>query len=226
MMEHRNALLVDIELSEANGYAERDTALEMLARLPATKRRRTVAGDKAYDTEDFVADVRELGITPHLAPNTTRQRSTIDGRTTRHRGTSDESTDPETDRGTLRLDQDHRRRPQTPLHRPATQPSLVPHDRRRLQHPQNHRPRRHTSLNRRPKHGFANHPNPQRRPDQTPPTARPTSRADFQHPARRRGHTVNHNLRGRCRQRALARATASRQPHCAWWVLRFKIALG
>jgi transposase len=86
LMEHRNALLVDIELSEANGYAERDTALEMLGRLPPTKRRRTLAGDKAYDTKDFVADVRELGVTPHIAPNTTRQRSTIDGRTTRHPG--------------------------------------------------------------------------------------------------------------------------------------------
>ncbi len=86
LMEHRNALLVDIELSEANGYAERDTALEMLERLPATRRRRTVAGDKGYDTKDFVAEVRELGFTPHIAPNTTRQRSTIDGRTTRHEG--------------------------------------------------------------------------------------------------------------------------------------------
>ena len=86
LMEHRNALLVDIELSEATGYAERDTALEMLGRLPATKRRRTLAGDKGYDTKDFVAARRDRGITPHLAPNTTRQRSTIDGRTTRHPG--------------------------------------------------------------------------------------------------------------------------------------------
>ncbi len=86
LMEHRNALLVDIELSEANGYAERDTALEMLSRLPATKRRRTVAGDKGYDTACFVADVRELGITPHVAPNTTNRASAIDGRTTRHGG--------------------------------------------------------------------------------------------------------------------------------------------
>lgn len=86
LMEHRNALLVDIELTQATGYAERDTALEMLARLPATKRRRTVAGDKAYDTRGFVADLRDMHITPHLAPNTTRQRSTIDGRTTRHEG--------------------------------------------------------------------------------------------------------------------------------------------
>lgn len=86
LMEHRNALLIDIELSEANGYAERDTALEMLERLPASTRRRTIAGDKAYDTAGFVADVRALGFTPHLAPNTTRQRSTIDRRTTRHAG--------------------------------------------------------------------------------------------------------------------------------------------
>jgi transposase len=86
LMEHRNALIVDIELTQATGYAERDTALEMLRRLPATKRRRTVAGDKAYDTRGFVADLRELHITPHVAPNTTRQRSTIDGRTTRHEG--------------------------------------------------------------------------------------------------------------------------------------------
>jgi len=86
LMEHRNALLVDAELTEATGYAERATALEMLERLPPMTRRRTVAGDKGYDTKDFVADVRDLGFTPHIAPNTTRNRSTIDGRTTRHTG--------------------------------------------------------------------------------------------------------------------------------------------
>jgi hypothetical protein len=43
-------VIVDIELTQATGYAERDTALEMLARLPATQRRRTLASDKAYDT--------------------------------------------------------------------------------------------------------------------------------------------------------------------------------
>ena len=86
LMEHRNALIVDAELTEATGYAERATALEMLERLPPMTRRRTIAGDKGYDTKDFVADVRDLGFTPHIAPNTTRQRSTIDGRTTRHAG--------------------------------------------------------------------------------------------------------------------------------------------
>jgi transposase len=86
LMENRSALIVDAELSFADGYAERSTATEMLARLPTTKRRRTVAGDKGYDTKGFVAGVRELGFTPHVAQNTGRQRSAIDGRTTRHPG--------------------------------------------------------------------------------------------------------------------------------------------
>jgi transposase len=86
LMEHRSALIVDAELTTADGYAERATALEMIARLPPRARRRTVAGDKGYDTRGFVADVRGLGFTPHVAPNTSRQRSAIDGRTTRHAG--------------------------------------------------------------------------------------------------------------------------------------------
>jgi transposase len=87
LMEHRNALIVDAELTTADGYAERATALEMLARLPASARRRTVAGDKGYDTKGFVADARDLGFTPHVAQNTSgNRRSAIDGRTTRHAG--------------------------------------------------------------------------------------------------------------------------------------------
>jgi transposase len=86
LMEHRSALIVDAELTTADGYAERATATEMLTRLPVTTRRRTVAGDKAYDTRGFVADVRGLGFTPHVAQNTSRQRSAIDARTTRHPG--------------------------------------------------------------------------------------------------------------------------------------------
>ena len=86
LMENRNALIIDAELTAADGYAERTTALEMLKRLPARARRRTVAADKAYDTASFVADCRQLGITPHVAQNTTGRRSAIDGRTTRHAG--------------------------------------------------------------------------------------------------------------------------------------------
>lgn len=86
LMENRSALIVDMELTQANGWAEREGALQMLGRLPARKRRRTVAGDKAYDTRDFVASCRELKITPHVAQNTTNRRSAIDARTTRHAG--------------------------------------------------------------------------------------------------------------------------------------------
>ena len=86
LMENRNALIVDAELTTADGYAERAAAVKMLARLPASRRRRTVGADKAYDTKDFVSDVRDLGFTPHVAPNTTNRRSAIDGRTTRHGG--------------------------------------------------------------------------------------------------------------------------------------------
>ena len=86
LMENRNALIVDAELTIADGYAERSTAIDMLARLPKLARRRTVAGDKGYDTKGFVAEVRALGFTPHVAPNT--RYSAIDGRTTRHAGHS------------------------------------------------------------------------------------------------------------------------------------------
>jgi hypothetical protein len=86
LMEHRNALIVDAELTTADGFAERATALDMLARLPVSRRRRTVAADKAYDTRGFVADARALGFTPHVAQHTNGRRSAIDGRTTRHPG--------------------------------------------------------------------------------------------------------------------------------------------
>ena len=86
LMENRNALIVDMELTEATGYAERDTALTMLDRLPTRKRRRTVAGDKGFDSRDFVEGCRSRGFTPHVAQNTTNRRSAIDGRTTRHLG--------------------------------------------------------------------------------------------------------------------------------------------
>jgi transposase len=84
LMENRSALIVDAELTFADGYAERATALEMLGRLPKSARRRTVAADKAYDTKGFVAEARALGFTPHVAQNT--KVSAIDGRTTRHAG--------------------------------------------------------------------------------------------------------------------------------------------
>ena len=85
-MDNRKALIVDMELTQATGRAERETAVTMLARLPSSSRRRTVAADKAYDTRQYVGECRALGFTPHVAQNTTNRRSAIDGRTTRHDG--------------------------------------------------------------------------------------------------------------------------------------------
>jgi hypothetical protein len=83
LMENRSGLIVDAELSAASGRAERDTALELLGRLGrAGTKRRTLGVDKGYDTADFVEGCRALNVTPHVAQNTSRRRSAIDGRTT------------------------------------------------------------------------------------------------------------------------------------------------
>jgi transposase len=84
MMENRNGLIVDARLTEANGTAERATALDMIEDNAAPGS--TVGGDKNYDTADFVAGCRERGCTPHVSQNDTHRRSAIDGRTTRHAG--------------------------------------------------------------------------------------------------------------------------------------------
>ncbi len=86
LVENRNGLIVNTEVFEANGTAERDAALVMLEQIPGMKQV-TVGGDKAYDTADFVAECRHLKVTPHVAQNLERPGgSAIDARTTRHVG--------------------------------------------------------------------------------------------------------------------------------------------
>jgi transposase len=87
LTENRHGLIVDALVTAATGTAERDAALTMLGDLPDGGRI-TVAGDKNYDTRDFVRSTREMGVTPHVAqyPETDRRGSAIDGRTTRHAG--------------------------------------------------------------------------------------------------------------------------------------------
>jgi transposase len=87
LMENRNGLVVNTRVTPANGRAEREAALEMLGSLEG-RRRRTVGADKGYDTRDFVAQARGLAVTPHVAQNTSRRKSAIDGRTTHPSGYS------------------------------------------------------------------------------------------------------------------------------------------
>ena len=86
MVENRNGLIVDCELTAASGTCEREAGLRLLARQRRRERRRrmSVGADRGYDTRDFVAGVRELRITPHVAAKT--KSSAVDGRTTRHAG--------------------------------------------------------------------------------------------------------------------------------------------
>jgi IS5 family transposase len=86
LVENRNGLIVDAEGFQAKGTAERDAALLMLERVPGTKTV-TVWGDKGFDTRGFVAECRNLRVTPHVAQNHARLGgSAIDARTTRHTG--------------------------------------------------------------------------------------------------------------------------------------------
>ncbi len=83
--DNRHGLIIDTETTLATGTAERDAARAMSRDLPPG-RQRTMGGDKNYDTQDFVATLREGGVTPHVAQNDTNRRSAIDARTTRHPG--------------------------------------------------------------------------------------------------------------------------------------------
>ena len=86
LVENGNGLIVDAEVFQANGTAERDAALVMMEKLPGTKAV-TVGGDKGFDTRGFVAECRNLRVTPHVAQNHARAGgSAIDARTTRHAG--------------------------------------------------------------------------------------------------------------------------------------------
>ena len=87
LMENRHGQLVDFQVTHATGTAERDIVPTLLDQ--AKERHfspKTLGGDKNYDTQGCVADIRARRVTPHVAQNTSGRRSAIDGRTTRHPG--------------------------------------------------------------------------------------------------------------------------------------------
>ena len=84
LMENRNGLIVRTKVTTASGTGEREAAKAMVQQLPRTTRRITLGGDKNYDTETFVKELRKLKVTPHVAQNNTNRKSAIDGRTTNH----------------------------------------------------------------------------------------------------------------------------------------------
>lgn len=85
LMENRHGLVVNTRLTPATGTAEREAAIALVDGRPTT-RRITLGGDKNYDTQAFIQDLRMRQVTPHVAQHTTNRASAIDGRTTRHAG--------------------------------------------------------------------------------------------------------------------------------------------
>jgi transposase len=85
LMENRHGLLVHTMVTLADGTAERDAAVLMASQISGVKQV-TLGGDRNYDTQELVRDLREMKVTPHVAQNNTNRRSAIDGRTTQHAG--------------------------------------------------------------------------------------------------------------------------------------------
>ena len=86
LMENRSGLIVDARLTRVSGHAKRLTALDMIAGFADRPRAVTLGADKGYDAADFVEELRTINVRPHVAQNTSRRRSAIDGRTTCHPG--------------------------------------------------------------------------------------------------------------------------------------------
>lgn len=86
LMENRNGLIVGAVATRASGHAERLAAVHLIEPHAERPGRVTVGGDKGYDAEDFITEMREINVTPHVAQNDNGRRSAIDGRTTRHPG--------------------------------------------------------------------------------------------------------------------------------------------
>jgi transposase len=81
LLDNRHGLVANVCATAATGTAEREAAVLLLTLEDQAK---TVGGDKNFDVASFVAAVRQLEITPHVAQKVSG--SAIDGRTTRHAG--------------------------------------------------------------------------------------------------------------------------------------------
>jgi transposase len=82
LMENRNGIAVTSSVTLAEGRAELEAAVAMVEEIPG-QHRVTLGGDKAYDTKEFVQEMRDHQVTPHVALKAT---TIIDARTTRHPG--------------------------------------------------------------------------------------------------------------------------------------------
>jgi hypothetical protein len=87
LMENRHGLVVDTDVTPADGYGERDAAFRMVERIPGAHRV-TLGADKAYDMREVVEGFRAMHVTPHVAQygQGEHRGSAIDEPTTRSPG--------------------------------------------------------------------------------------------------------------------------------------------
>jgi DDE family transposase len=83
LMENRSGLIVNAVATRASGHAERLAALALTEPHADRPQPVTLGADKGYDTKDFVIELRDKAVTPHVAQNQSGRCSAIDGRTTR-----------------------------------------------------------------------------------------------------------------------------------------------
>src|SRR5678815_1386206 len=64
LLDNRHGLVANVCVTAATGTAEREAAALLLTEATGAV---TVGGDKGFDVPSFVAEVRALGVTPHVA---------------------------------------------------------------------------------------------------------------------------------------------------------------
>jgi hypothetical protein len=93
---------VDAQVTHGTDKAARDAALSMAGQIPGGSPI-TLGSDNRHQKSDFVAGLRALGTTPHVAQTTSRRSSAIDARAAQAR------------RAGLWMDQDGKWDAQNPL---------------------------------------------------------------------------------------------------------------
>jgi|GEM_PF-1683184 hypothetical protein len=113
LRKKRSGRVADVEVLPADGAAERDAALIMVASI-AGDPPLTVGADKAEDTKEFVAAIRRLKATPHVAQNQKRRKSAIDSRGDPTAGLCHQPAEAEAGGGDFGLDADGGREEEAP----------------------------------------------------------------------------------------------------------------
>ena len=86
LMDNRHDLIIDCKVTQASGTGEQDAARRWRQDVPVPTRRPLVP-TRTTTPGGFVAEMRPIGVTPHVAQNTARSGgSAIDERTTRQEG--------------------------------------------------------------------------------------------------------------------------------------------